>query len=105
MINLEPHVEGTILPVRAAPGARHKGIHGEYRGMLKVRVTQVAEKGKANKAIERAVAAALGVRTSAVDVVAGHASRDKSVRVLGLSVVEARNRLAAVVGGSKGKAR
>ena len=51
MIALEPHAAGTILPVRAQPGARRNEIRGEQDGMLKVSVTQVAEKGKANKLI------------------------------------------------------
>ena len=51
MIALEPHPEGIILLIRAQPGARRNGLGGEQGGQLKVDVTQVAEKGKANRAI------------------------------------------------------
>ncbi|MFW6164418.1 MAG: DUF167 domain-containing protein [Planctomycetota bacterium] len=40
------------------------------------------------------LAKALGVRSSAVTIVAGQASRDKTVQVDGLSQAEARRRLA-----------
>ena len=53
MLALEPHPDGTILPVRAQPGARRNEIRGVQDGMLKVCVTQSPEKGKANKAIVR----------------------------------------------------
>jgi len=96
---------GVELAVRAQPKASRNKVVGEHGDALKVAVTAAPTGGKANKAIEKVVAAALGVRTSVVDVVAGHASRDKSVRVLGLTVAEARKRLAAAGGGGKRKAR
>jgi uncharacterized protein YggU (UPF0235/DUF167 family) len=49
MIELGEHPAGVILPVRAQPGASRAGIRGEHAGALKVSVTQVAEKGKANQ--------------------------------------------------------
>ena len=51
MISLESHADGTILPVRAQPGARRNEIRGVQDGTLKVCVTQSPEKGKANKAV------------------------------------------------------
>ncbi len=53
MIDLQPHAEGVILPVRAQPGSRRNELRGEQDGMLKVCVTQSPEKGKANKALGR----------------------------------------------------
>jgi uncharacterized protein YggU (UPF0235/DUF167 family) len=46
MIELADHPEGIVLPVRAQPGGRKNAIRGEQEGMLKVSVTQVAEKGR-----------------------------------------------------------
>jgi len=51
--------EGVLLPVRAQPGSRQSGIRGEQAGALKVCVTQVAEKGKANKALVKVLCDAL----------------------------------------------
>ena len=45
MIELQPHASGTILPIRARPGARRNEICGEQDGTLRVCVTQPPEKG------------------------------------------------------------
>jgi uncharacterized protein YggU (UPF0235/DUF167 family) len=47
-------------------------------------VTAPPEAGKANAAVEKAVAAALGVPKSSVQVVRGHASRTKQVEIEGI---------------------
>jgi hypothetical protein len=71
------------------------GLRGDR---LKVAVTAAPADGKANRAIEEVVAEALGVRRSAVAVVVGQASRDKVVRVEGLTVAEATRRLESLLG-------
>ena len=60
MIDFEPHAEGWILRVRALPGARRNEVRGEQDGALKVCVTQVAEKGKANGALRDLLASRYG---------------------------------------------
>ena len=52
--------------------------------MLHVRVTARAVEGAANRALIQAVADVLGVRRSAVSLVAGERSREKLVDVIGL---------------------
>jgi uncharacterized protein len=85
MIELVDHPEGVVLPVRAQPGAAKNGIRGEQNGMLKVAVTQVAEKGKANKAIVEALAKGLGLKKSQVELIAGELSPQKRFLVRGVS--------------------
>jgi len=71
------------LAVRAHPGASRTSV--EWDGaVLHVRVTARAVEGAANRAVIQAVADALGVRRSAVSLVAGHRSREKLVEVNGL---------------------
>jgi len=77
MIDLKPHPDGTILPVRAQAGARKNEIHGVQDGMLKVSVTQAPERGKANKAIAALLAKALGLRKSQIELLTGHTSPKK----------------------------
>jgi len=77
MIALELHPEGVILPVRAQPGARRNAIRGEQEGQLKVCVTQVPEKGKANKALVAFLAKTLGLRKSQMELLAGETSAQK----------------------------
>jgi len=71
MIELEPHRCGTVLMVRAQPGARRNEIRGEQDGMLKVSVTQSPEKGKANKALIAVLSKELWLRKSQIELVAG----------------------------------
>ena len=51
------------------------------RNMLKMRVRAVPEKGKANRAVEKLLAKALGLPKSAVKVVTGETSRIKGVDI------------------------
>jgi uncharacterized protein (TIGR00251 family) len=81
MIELKPHPEGTILPVRAQPGARKNEIRGEQDGMLKVSVTQPPEKGKANKALIALLSKELSLRKSQLELIAGETSHQKQVLV------------------------
>ena len=85
MIDLEPHAEGVVLPVRAQPGAKRNEIRGLQDGMLKVSVTQIAEKGKANKALVEVLAKGLGLRKSQFALLAGETSSHKRFLVRGLT--------------------
>jgi len=85
-IALEPHPEGTILPVRARPAARRNEIRGEQDGMLKVSVTQAPEKGKANKALIGVLSKALRLRKSQIELIAGETSSNKRFLIRGVTV-------------------
>ena len=78
---LRPHPEGTILPVRAHPGARRNEIRGEQDGMLKVSVTQSPEKGKANKALIALLSKELSLRKSQLELIAGQTTPQKQFLV------------------------
>ena len=94
MIDLEPHPEGTILPVRASAGARANEIRGEQDGMLRVSVTQAPEKGKANKAIIEVLSKRLGLRKSRFSLVSGETSRQKKFLVRAITPDELASLLA-----------
>lgn len=97
MISLEAHSEGAILPVRAQAGGRRNGIRGEQDGMLKVSVTQVAEKGKANKAMIALLCDELSLRRSQVELLAGETSPHKRFLVRDVSSDELRQRIEAAL--------
>jgi uncharacterized protein YggU (UPF0235/DUF167 family) len=82
------------LAVRAKPRGRRNRIEGERNGALAVSVTAAPENGAANEAIVEVVAAALHLRRGDVALVRGQTSRDKLLRISGLTVDEARTRLA-----------
>ena len=94
---LEAHAQGVVLLVRAQPGAKRAGLCGEHNGMLKVAVTQVAEKGKANAAIIEVLAERLGLRRSQLQLLSGETSRAKRVLVQGINVAELANRINAAM--------
>ncbi|MHC4404406.1 MAG: DUF167 domain-containing protein [Planctomycetota bacterium] len=94
-INLKPHPEGTILPVRAQPAARRNEIRDEPDGMLKVSVTQRAEKGKANKAITALLGKALRLRKSQIELIAGETSREKRFLICEITPEELLKRIEA----------
>ncbi|MBB4168327.1 hypothetical protein FHX09_002166 [Rhizobium sp. BK538] len=58
-------------------------IDAEGKSHLKVRVTAVPEKGKANKALVALVAKSLGVAKSSVRIASGDTSRKKILRIDG----------------------
>ena len=97
-IALEPHAEGTILPVRAQPGAGRNEIRGEQQGMLKVCVTQAPEKGKANKALVGVLSKALGLRKSQITLISGESSREKRFLVREIGAEELAGRIDGVLG-------
>lgn len=82
-----------LLPVRAQPGAKSSGVRGEQDGALKVSVTQIAEKGKANKALLALLSKALDVRKSQLELVAGATAGHKQFLVRDVTVDELRRRL------------
>jgi hypothetical protein len=93
VIDLQPHPQGTILPVRAQPGAKRNEIRGEQDGMLKVCVTQSPEKGKANKAVIELMAKSLGLRKSQIELISGETSHQKRFLIRGITPEELAQKL------------
>jgi uncharacterized protein (TIGR00251 family) len=72
------------LAVHVTPRSGRDEIVGWRGDELRVRVTAPPEDGKANAAVEKVVAKALGVAKSCVTVVRGHASRSKMLEIEGV---------------------
>lgn len=70
------HVE-----VRVIPRARRDAVEGERAGRLVVRTTAAPVDEAANRAVCALVAAHLGIRRRQVEIVAGHHTRDKTLRI------------------------
>ena len=98
MIPLAETDGGILLPVRAQPGAGQNAIRGEHNGMLKVSVTQVAEKGKANKAIVEVLAKGLGLKRSQIELISGELQPQKTFLIREVSREALESRIAALVG-------
>jgi hypothetical protein len=65
---------------------------------VKVRVTAPAERGKANAAVAKTLADALGVSADSVRVIRGKTSPRKIVEIVGLSESEVHRRLSQGAG-------
>lgn len=75
----------TRIALRVQPGARRAGVVGRLAdGTWKFAVTAPPEGGRANAAVVEGVAEVLGLRARQVTVVAGAASRSKTIEVAGL---------------------
>ncbi len=69
--------------VKAVPGSSRNQVVGRLGDRLKVKVAAAPEDGRANKAICRLIADAVGVSASRVTILAGHGSAEKVIRVEG----------------------
>jgi hypothetical protein len=83
-----------IIGVKVVPRAARDEIVGWLDGALKVRVRAPPQDGRANRALEQLLAAALGLKKSAVTVASGHGSAHKRVAIEGLDREEIARRLA-----------
>jgi uncharacterized protein (TIGR00251 family) len=101
VVSLVLHPDGILLPVRAQPGARSSGIRGEHNGSLKVAVTQVAEKGKANEALVQVLANALDLKRSQIELLSGETDRDKRFLISDITLETLQARIAAVLAQAK----
>lgn len=82
------------LSVRLTPRGGRDAVVLRPDGSLAVRVAAPPVDGRANEAMRRAVAKALGLAPSRVELVRGARSREKQVRIDGLDAAGVRARLA-----------
>jgi len=85
----------TMLSVRVQPRARRDEVCGERAGAVLVRLAAPPVDGKANAALRALVARSAGVPRSRVEIVRGAGSRDKVVRLEGVTAAVVRARLQA----------
>jgi len=84
-----------FINLRVTPSASHDALVGWQGDVLRVQVRAPAQRGKANDALLRLLAAALGVERRRLRIVRGETSRQKVVSVDGLDEAEIRARLGA----------
>ncbi|WP_144097055.1 DUF167 domain-containing protein [Croceicoccus sediminis] len=69
-----------LLPVRVTPNASRETLTIEGDRLL-ARVTVVPEDGKANRAVVKLVAKALGIAPGTIEIVRGATSREKVLKI------------------------
>lgn len=94
---LEPHRDGVVLKLRAAPGARREGIVGVHGDALKIAVQAPPDRGRANRRILELLARALGVPPRSLMLLTGETTRDKRVLIADLPLPALRDRVAELL--------
>ena len=93
MVPIHETAAGASFAVRVHPRARKNGITGEVGEALKVSITAPPVEGRANEACVEFFANLLKLPRSSITIASGQSSRNKVVRVAGLSAEEVRRRL------------
>lgn len=92
MIRCREQDGAVTFEVRVVPRASRTGAAREHDGAPRVRVAAPAVDGAANEELIRFFAKAIGVPARGVEIVAGHASKTKRVRVRGAACAGRRAR-------------
>jgi len=92
-ISHTPLVEDVDLTVRLQPRGKRNAIVGERDGVLRVSVAAAPVDGQANAALCKLIAKRAGIGRGRVSVIGGQRSREKVVRVQGVSPDELRRAL------------
>jgi uncharacterized protein (TIGR00251 family) len=90
----QPRLKGpeasATLSIRIQPRASKNDIGVMENGKLKIRLTAPPVDGAANEALVKFLADTLSVPKSQVEIVSGHTSREKIVRISGKNDAEVR---------------
>jgi uncharacterized protein (TIGR00251 family) len=82
-----------VLSVRIQPRASRNGIVLMEGGGIKIRLTAPPVDGAANEALVRFLADSFSLPKSQVEIVTGHTSRDKIIRITGIGQEQAEKAL------------
>lgn len=93
MIKIENGKDGVSFGVKVHPRAKKNAITGELGDALKLSLTTPPIEGRANEACIEFLAKLLKVPRSSVTIASGQTSRNKVIRIVGLSAEEVRRRL------------
>jgi uncharacterized protein len=93
MVVIRNSPTGVSFAVKVHPRAKKNAITGKVGDTLKVALTAPPVDGKANAACIEFFAKLLNVPRSSVTIAAGQTSRNKVIRVAGLTAQQVRDRL------------
>jgi uncharacterized protein len=93
MIPIRDTAAGVTFAIKVHPRAKKNAITGEFGDALKLALTAPPVDGRANETCIEFFANLLKVPRSSVTIASGETSRNKVVRVAGLSAEEVRRRI------------
>ena len=79
------NAQGVLLKLRIHPGAKRSAVNGLFGEAVKIDLQAPPVDGKANAALLKFLAAELKISKSAVELKSGECSRDKVVRISGMT--------------------
>jgi len=85
MIPIQESAKGISFAVKVHPRARKNAITGVIGDALKLSITAAPVEGKANQAVIEFFADLFAIPRSSVTIASGETSRNKVVRISGLS--------------------
>ena len=86
MISYTEADDALVFAVRVIPRASQSSIAGEHEGALKLRIAAAPVDGAANEEMIRVLAKFFSVARRDLEILSGHTSKTKRVRVRRLSV-------------------
>jgi uncharacterized protein (TIGR00251 family) len=93
MIAVQETAAGVTFQVKVQPRAKRNAVVGELGDALKVALTAPPVEGRANEACIEFFAGLLKLPRSSIKIVSGQSSRNKAIRVTGISAEELRGKL------------
>lgn len=93
MIPLHETSSGITFAVKVQPRARRNAIVGELGDALKIALTAPPVNGRANEACTEFFANLLSLPRASITIASGQSSRNKVIRVAGISADELKKRL------------
>ena len=91
---MKPHPDGVLLAVKVQPRASKNEIAGPLGAELRVKVTAPPVDAAANEALVRLLAETLDCPRNRVEMVRGHTSRHKTIKLHGLAAESVAAKLA-----------
>lgn len=97
MLTVIETAKGVTFAVKVQPRARKNAITGTVGDALKLALTAPPVEGKANQAVIEFFAEFFEIPRSSVSIASGETSRNKVIRVSGMSAQQVRERVAATL--------
>ena len=95
MIALHETADGITFTIKVQPRARKNAIFGQLGETLKVALTAPPVDGRANDACIEFLSEVLSVPRSAITIISGQSSRNKIIRVRGITAAYLRQKFNA----------
>ncbi len=85
--------QGVEISLYIQPGASKTELTGEHNGLLKIKIKAPPVDGKANAEVIEFLSHQLGIPKRQIELLKGDKSRDKKIRVTGISLQQIRKLL------------